>query len=132
MRRHAPVAIVFVLAGLAQTGVVHAQEDRWSGPDKQRHFSISVASGAIGTWAARDVFGAREYAPLLGAALGQLPGLAREIYQGREGRFSHRDHLYNIAGALVGAHFGTDLAFSPTVDSTGRTDGIMIRYRVNF
>lgn len=131
MRRHAAAIITMAFSALAHSNLAQAQ-DRWSGPDKQRHFSISVAAGAVGLWAARDVFGAREHAPLLGAVLGQLPGLAREAYQGRKGRFSHRDHLYNIAGALVGAYFGTELAFSPTISQAGRTDGIMIRYQFKF
>jgi uncharacterized protein YfiM (DUF2279 family) len=106
--------------------------DAWNGPDKQRHFSISVAAGSVGVWAARDIFGARDDAPLMGAFIGQMPGLLREIYQGRNGKFSYRDHAFNIAGALVGAYMGTDLVFSPTINSAGRTDGIVIHYRIRF
>lgn len=129
MHFHGAAAAAFAL--LAFTSPMQAQ-DRWGGPDKQRHFSISVAAGAVGVWAARDIFGAREHAPLLGAVLGQLPGLAREIYQARNNRFSSRDHVYNIAGAVVGAYFGTDLVFAPTMSRAGRTDGIIVHYRIRF
>lgn len=66
--------------------------------DKNLHFALSIPLGAVGYKSCGDRI-------LCGAALGLLPGLAKEVADSQErgNRFDAQDLAADAAGALLGA-----------------------------
>jgi uncharacterized protein YfiM (DUF2279 family) len=105
--------LVPLLLAAADTGVTRLREkpqpvlelpepDRWIGEDKFRHFfySYAITTGTAG--AARAVTGHDE-SVVVGAAIGLLAGVGKELYDRKgNGTASFRDLLWDVAGVTVG------------------------------
>jgi uncharacterized protein YfiM (DUF2279 family) len=96
----------------ADTGITRAKRndeprfaavepDRWFAEDKIRHFAYSYAITTGSAAAARTVTGHHE-SVAIGAALGLMAGIAKELYdQKGRGNASFRDLLWDVAGVGV-------------------------------
>ena len=101
--RVAFVALVVcgMLAGAASSAAAQRFEDRWYGEDKVRHLGASAAITAIGYGGSRVFFGVDES---IGVAIGAaaVAGLLRELHDGRDGRFSYKDLVWDAIGIAAG------------------------------
>ena len=99
----APLLALGLLAAPAAAQRVAAPrfEDAWYGEDKVRHLGASAAITAIGYGGARVVFGHDES---IGIAIGAAAaaGLLRELHDGRDGRFSYKDLVWDAVGIAAG------------------------------
>ncbi|HEX6588381.1 MAG TPA: hypothetical protein VF039_05115 [Longimicrobiales bacterium] len=95
------VALCASLALSAAPASAQRFEDRWTGEDKVRHLAASAAITAIGYGGARVVFAPDES---IGVALGAaaIAGLLRELHDGRDGRFSYKDLVWDAIGIAAG------------------------------
>lgn len=84
----------FLIAGvLALSGVAHACDfkDKWTGPDKKKHFLAGAAIGAAGTLVFKD------------PKYGFYAGLAAAALAETRGHCSFQDFAVTAAGAAVGS-----------------------------
>lgn len=132
--RACPVAGAALGVALALgAGSVAAQSaDRWSGGDKALHVGMSAPFGAVGASLAPADAGTGTRL-LWGAALGSLPGLAKEVIdlQRLGGTASARDLAANLAGATLGALFADCCLIRP-IARGDRVDGVGVEFRVPF
>jgi VanZ family protein len=132
--RARPVAGAALGVALALgAGPLAAQSaDRWSGADKALHVGMSAPFGAIGASLAPADAGTGTRL-LWGAALGSLPGLAKEAIdlQRQGGTASARDLAANLAGAALGALFADCCLIRP-IARGDRLDGVGVEFRVPF
>ena len=103
MSGRASIVVAALLAVVACAMPASAQrfEDRWYGEDKVRHLGASAAITAIGYGGARIVLGSDES---VGVAIGAaaVAGLLRELHDGRDGRFSYKDLVWDAVGIAAG------------------------------
>lgn len=105
--------LIPILLVAADTGVTHMrpaptpavefpEPDLWFAEDKVRHFVYSYAITTGSAAAARTVTGHQE-SILIGAALGLMAGVAKELYDKKgHGSASWRDLLWDAAGVTIG------------------------------
>ena len=95
------LSILAALAVIASPASAQRFEDRWYGEDKVRHLGASAAITAIGYGGARVVLDAEES---IGVAIGAaaVAGLLRELHDGRDGRFSYKDLVWDAIGIAAG------------------------------
>jgi len=76
-------------------------QDAWWGEDKVRHLGASAAITAVAYGGSRVVLGRDES---IGVAIGAaaVAGLLREIHDGRDGRFSYKDLVWDALGIAAG------------------------------
>lgn len=103
----------------AVTPVVATVKDSWTGPDKVKHFGVSVALGIAATNLTTNKTTA--------FALSVAPGLAKELYDSRQpgNKFSYKDLAWDAIGAYVGIHAGFYLHKLPG-------GGMSVGYNTNF
>lgn len=108
--------------------------DDWSGADKMQHMFGSVYAGAAATQFVRAYANDPATAVLLGAVIGQMPGLIRETVQGfQNSGFSYKDHAFNVAGAVLGALMQQDNRLHiVTLGSELKGTGVAIMFRWQF
>ena len=117
------------------SGEARAQgPDSWTSPDKAAHFVASAPLGAVGASFAGPSasLGTRL---LYGTLIGSLPGLAKELADGRnaKGDASVRDMVFNIAGAALGALWADRVLIRPIGPAgADRIDGVTIEYKIPF
>lgn len=98
--------VLSALAGgilVAACAAQPARADRWTGPDKAKHFAVSAGLGlAAAELARRDALPCK--GELCAVAAATVPGLLKELSDSRSGGsgFSYKDMAFNIAGAYVG------------------------------
>lgn len=78
-----------------------AVPDRWVGEDKLRHFAASFAATEMGYGATRLLTEPDAALPVAATAAVAL-GLAKEVHDGRHGRFSLKDLAWDAAGVALG------------------------------
>jgi uncharacterized protein YfiM (DUF2279 family) len=84
-----------------QPVVMVAEPDRWFAEDKLRHFAYSYAITSTTAAAARTVTGRNESAAI-GAVIGVMAGIAKELYDRKtDGTPSFRDLLWDVAGVTA-------------------------------
>lgn len=78
-----------------------AFSDAWWGEDKTRHLAASAAITALGYGGTRLVL---DHDGSIGVAIGAaaVAGLLRELHDGRDGRFSYRDLVWDAIGIAAG------------------------------
>ena len=101
---HIVLRATALLATLAVPAGPACAEVTWLDRDKTAHFAVSIGAGAAGYLVAAVPARRPVHRLTGGAALGLLPGLAKEIYDATEGRrFSGQDLLFDALGALSGS-----------------------------
>lgn len=86
-------------AALNATGgrSIPGAKDEWTGPDKIKHFGVSAAFGCAAGLAIDN--------PYVAFAAAMVPGVAKELYDGRHGKnpdFSGKDLVADALGAATG------------------------------
>lgn len=95
------VFALVALTGVASPAAGQRFQDRWYGEDKVRHLGASAAITGIAYGGARIVFDSEaSVAVAIGAAA--LAGLLRELHDGRDGRFSYKDLVWDALGIAAG------------------------------
>lgn len=84
---------VLLPALLLLSSPAKAQEDSWTGPDKKKHFVVSMASGFM----VRSIFPDAHPWQRYSAAL--IPGLLKEV---TDPVFSYKDMTVNFLGVIAG------------------------------
>jgi putative lipoprotein len=90
-----------IVTALALTAALSAHaQDSWTGPDKVKHFGLSLGMGAVGTLAFQS--------PRAGFVGCMSVGVAKEVYDARTpGRTaSVKDLAADAAGCAAGAYLG--------------------------
>ena len=130
--RRAALAGMVLTVFASPQALAQVPADRWGGPDKALHFGVSAPLGAIGAGFAPKDAGTGQRL-LYGAAIGALPGLAKELADARRpgGDPSARDMAFNVLGAAVGALFADCCLLRP-ISRGDRIDGIGVEYRIDF
>jgi VanZ family protein len=126
------VALAAAIAAAFAAPDARAQTDGWTSPDKALHFGLSAPFGAFAaTLAPKDAGTGQRM--LYGAALGALPGLAKELSDARRSGAdaSARDMAFNVLGAAVGALLADCCLIRP-IARGDRIDGVGVEYRVEF
>lgn len=90
------IALALVLAAANTHAGPCTASDKWTGPDKTKHFAVGVALGAGGA----VVFGNPKAGLLLGAGV----GLAKEAWD--RGQSNHTCSLQDFAATAAGAAAG--------------------------
>lgn len=96
------IIVILLLSSLSQA----ADKDRWFAKDKYKHFAISAAYAAGGTYIAHRHFEiSKKEAPVIGFSITIALGAAKEGADkiSRKGNASYKDFLWDVAGALTGA-----------------------------
>jgi uncharacterized protein YfiM (DUF2279 family) len=84
------------------TTVAIAEQDRWLGEDKFKHFAMSYMITATSFSVARTVTD-RDASLVTGVALGAAAGILKELYDKRTKRvISARDLIWDAAGIATG------------------------------
>lgn len=119
-------------AAVLACGPAFAQPDAWTGPDKRLHMALSAPFGAAGASLAGANAGLLERV-FHGAAIGALPGLAKELTDLRTSGSvaSFKDMAFNVAGAALGALLA-DCCLVRAYTRGDRIDGVGIAYRIEF
>ena len=126
-------AAALVAAFALGAGPVAAQSaDSWTGSDKAMHVGLSAPFGAVGASLAPADAGTGTRL-LWGAAIGSLPGLAKEVIdlQRPGATASARDLAANLAGAALGALLADCCLIRP-IARGDRVDGVGVEFRVPF
>ena len=90
------VAMAVAGPAWAQNATQAPQADKWSGTDKQLHFSASATLG----FSARRVF---QQEPWKAVGVSIMPGVLKEL---TDRQFSRKDLTADFAGALFGVYVG--------------------------
>ena len=95
------IALGLVAASLAFAALDCRAQDTWTGPDKKKHFAVSVVSGVF----------ARQLAPhneLAAFGVAMVPGLLKELVDAgqRGNKFSTKDLVADALGAYAGVKLG--------------------------
>jgi uncharacterized protein YfiM (DUF2279 family) len=109
-----PLILAPLLLVAADTGVTRlrtaiepidvAAPDKWVAEDKLRHFAYSYTITTMTSATARVVTGRNE-SVAIGAAVGVIAGIGKEIYDSRRrGGASFRDLVWDLAGVAVGVY----------------------------
>lgn len=97
------VAVGFLLAA---PSTVRADDDPWTGPDKERHFAASAGIAGGGYALGLSAFDARWKALVAGGAAAIVAGAAKEGVDALGyGTPSWRDFTWDILGAAAGLCF---------------------------
>jgi len=134
-RMRAMVAVALV-AAVAATPVRAADPvDSWTGQDKAMHFGLSAPLGMLGVGMAdRLGFTGRFERIAVGAALGMVPGLAKEWSDrsNPRGTASGKDMVANMLGAILGASIADCCTVRALASRRDRIDGLSVDYRIEF
>lgn len=99
------------------------------------HFGLSAPLGMLGVGMAdRMGFTGRFERIAVGAALGMVPGLAKEWsdrYNPR-GTASGKDMVANMLGAILGASIADCCTVRALASRRDRVDGLSVDYRIEF
>jgi putative lipoprotein len=90
-----------IITALSLSAALSAQaQDAWTGPDKTKHFGLSLGMGAVGTMAFQS--------PRAGFVGCMSVGVAKEVYDARTpgNTASVKDLVADAAGCAAGAYLG--------------------------
>ena len=132
------MALPLAFAGLMIAPMSHAagggSQDSWTGPDKALHFGLSAPMGLLGvSFAARLGFTDATEKKVVGALIGSMPGLVKELsdISNPRGSASLKDMAFNLLGAALGASLSDCCTVSP-ISRRDRLDGVTLEYRIDF
>ena len=97
-------SLLVCVALLCSPNIQQAQQspDKWIAEDKLKHFAFSYMITSISAGAARTVTG-RDESVLIGASLGLLAGIAKELYDKKNNRSaSFKDLIWDALGITAG------------------------------
>lgn len=125
----------FVAATLSTPARANGSNDAWFGQDKAMHFGMSAPLGMLGASVA-EKFGytGKTERLVAGAALGMLPGLAKEWADRYNPRAtaSAKDMVFNMLGAMLGAAAVDCCTVRALSSRRDRFDGLAVEYRIEF
>jgi VanZ family protein len=131
------LACLFALAAAVASAPAQANGplDSWSGQDKMMHFGMSAPLGMLGASVAEKfgVTGKTERL-VVGAALGMMPGLAKEWADRYNPRAtaSVKDMAFNVLGAILGAATVDCCTVRALSSRRDRFDGLAVEYKIEF
>lgn len=103
-RAHVLIAVLLVLCATpaaAQRAERPRFHDAWHGEDKVKHLVASAAMTGMAYGGSRVVFDSGQSIPIA-IGLAAAAGLLRELHDGRDGRFSYKDLVWDAAGIAAG------------------------------
>lgn len=105
------VAAALAISSAGCASLRHAN-DPWWGPDKARHFAVSMTLAAGASYGLAEGGADGEGAVAGGLAAAALAGSAKEMYDQRVKRtyFSGKDLLWDLMGGLAGGFLGAAAA----------------------
>ena len=132
------MALPLAFACLMTAPMSHAagggSQDSWTGQDKALHFGMSAPMGLLGvSFAARLGFTDATEKKVVGALIGSMPGLVKELadISNPRGTASIKDLAFNLLGAALGASLSDCCTVSP-ISRRDRLDGLTVEYRIDF
>jgi putative lipoprotein len=131
------VACLFALTVAVLSTPVQANGpvDSWSGQDKAMHFGMSAPLGMLGASVAEKLgYTGKTERLVVGAALGMMPGLAKEWADRYNPRAtaSVKDMAFNVLGAMLGAAAVECCTVRALSSRRDRFDGLAVEYRIEF
>lgn len=128
-------AMVVAAASMCAPAHANGSNDSWFGQDKAMHFGMSTPLGMLGASVA-EKFGytGKTERLVAGAALGMLPGLAKEWADRYNPRAtaSAKDMAFNMLGAMLGAAAVDCCTVRALSSRRDRFDGLAVEYRIDF
>jgi VanZ family protein len=109
--------------------------DSWFGQDKAMHFGMSAPLGMLGASVAEKLgYTGKTERLVVGAALGMMPGLAKEWADRYNPRAtaSVKDMAFNVLGAMLGAAAVECCTVRALSSRRDRFDGLAVEYRIEF